>query len=636
MAPHIMRVIWIIIISAAAPTLRAAPQGSSRIESVERSDLQQAAYDLFLTNPDSSISLAKQSLAEAISTQDQYAQAVSNYILSKAYWAKANYSLSAEYGFKALRYFENTEHVLWWGKTLLSLARVFVDLQNFEHAALYINKTIALAGQTGNEKLKAEGFREKSMLLSETKQYDSALYYADEGIRIFERRKDTLDFSILYGRKAKIYFLLKDYKRSQQYNKLSLLFDSLVNNRRALGISYYQAALDAANLNQLDSAIYLLEKGIPINREIRNPSILIKVHNLLADIYFQKNMPARAFLELKISSQYKDSLYNTERSGQIQEMHSIYELSRKEEQIEQLAQNNLLQEQEVQNQQQFVAFLLACVILLGITVTLLIRYRRLQEKTNDELSSKNRDIEHQKEEIQSQAETLQQLNDLKLKLFSVVSHDLRGPLATLHSLLDLLSKKQLSTEEFLSITDKVKKSVSTTKSTLDNLLNWSLSQMEGIRTTPQTISIKNNIQEACDLMDDVAQKKNIGIQKLIDEELMVKADADHVQLILRNLIQNAIKFSNPSDKIFVIASKVSDYCLVTVKDNGIGMTRDELMILKNARQHFTKTGTSHEKGTGLGFLLCTEFVKLNGGNIDVKSDLNKGTEVNFTLPLASN
>ncbi|HYG02781.1 MAG TPA: HAMP domain-containing sensor histidine kinase [Chryseosolibacter sp.] len=634
MASLVNRIILIVFICSAALTFRAAAQVTSVADTVEVVNMQHAAYQLFLSHPDSSVALAKQMLLKANGDKRHYYQAVGHYILSKAYWAKANYSLSAEHGFKALKFFENTEHTLWWGKTLLSLARVFIDLQNFEHAKIYINRATTLANETKNEKLKGDSFREMSMLFSETKVYDSALYYADEGIFIFQNLLDTVNFSILYGRKAKIYFLLKDYRQSQRYNRLSLLFDSLVDNRRALGITYYQAALDAVNLNQHDSAIYLLRKSIPINRDIRNPSILIKVHSLLADIYFEKKMPALAFGELKISSQYKDSLYNTERSGQIQEMHSIYELSKKEEQIEQLAQDNVLRQQEVRNQQQFVAFLLACVILLGVTVTLLIRYRRLQEKTNDELSSKNRDIEHQKEEIQSQAETLQQLNDLKLKLFSVISHDLRGPLGTLHSLLDLLTKKQVSTEEFLSIAHKLKNSLSITQTTLDNLLNWSLSQMEGIKTAPKTINIKNNIQEACDLMDDAAQKKNIGIQKLIDEELLVKADADHVQLILRNLIHNAIKFSNPSDKIFVIASKISDYCLITVKDNGIGMSRDELMTLKSARQHFTKTGTSQEKGTGLGFLLCTEFVKLNGGDIDVKSVLNKGTEVNFTLPLA--
>lgn len=594
------------------------------------------AYQLYLSQPDSSIRIAQTTLKQALLIKNKYIEGFSYYILSKAYWAKGNYKLSAEFGFKSLKVFENTPHIKLWSKSLLALARTFIDLQNHPQGSDYIERAIVLSRSNNDQYSLAEAFREKSMLLSEQKKYDSALYYSDAGIKIFEAFNDSLCMSILFSRKAKIYFNQKNFELSSFYNRKALLYDSLVGNRRALGIAYYQSARDAVQLNDLDGAIVLLKKSIPINQEMHNVASLVKVHNLLADIYLKQEKSLQAVEQLQLASQYKDSLYNTEKSGQVQEMQSLYELSSKQRQIEMLERDNLFNHQQVKIQQLFVGFLLVCVILLGLMIFFLQRYRRLEEASNAELEKKNKSIEQQKEEIQSQAETLQDLNQLKNKLFSVISHDLRGPMANLHALLDLLTRKKLSAEEFISVSEKLKSSMDITQRTLENLLNWSLSQMEGIKTDPKTINIKHTITEACNLLDDVAQQKNVVIKNTIEDQMLVKADSDQLQLILRNLIHNAIKFSKPYDNISVSAYKDLEFCRVSVRDSGIGMTKTEIDTVVGSKHHFSKTGTMQEKGTGLGLLLCQEFIKLNGGEFVIKSNINNGTEVTFSLPLANN
>jgi signal transduction histidine kinase len=279
---------------------------------------------------------------------------------------------------------------------------------------------------------------------------------------------------------------------------------------------------------------------------------------------------------------------------------------------------------------------MVCVVLLGLMIFFLQRYRKLQDHSNEELESKNRAIEQQKEEILSQAETLQSLNQLKSKLFSVISHDLRGPMATLHALLDLLTRKKLTPDEFISVSEKLMASMDVTQRTLENLLNWSMSQMEGIKTEPKTININSTIKEACHLMGEVAFRKNVVIENIFEDQVYVKADSDQLQLILRNLIHNAIKFSKPYDNISISAYRDINYCLISVKDRGIGMSKAELETVVSSKHYFSKTGTMQEKGTGLGLLLCQEFIKLNGGEISIKSNINQGTEVIFTLPLAQN
>jgi two-component system sensor histidine kinase/response regulator len=592
------------------------------------------AMNLYLSKPDTSILLASQALEMALRNNFRELEGLSYYILSKANWAKANFRLGAEYGFKALKIFENSKQTGLWGKSLLSLARTFIDLKYYDQGGIYIERALTLAREVKDVHLLAEVYREKSMLLSEQKQYDSAMIYADRGLEMFQDIEDQVSISIIYGRKAKIYFLKHDYKNSTLYNRKSLMLDSLTGNRRALGISYYQAALDAIHMNKMDSAIFMLKKSIAVNQGIGNILTLTKAHELLAGVYMEKKRHDLAAKQLKLVSQYKDSLYHTERAGQIQEMLSLYELSSKQETIEQLAQDNLMQQQQVKNQRWFAGFLLICVVLLAVVIFFLTRLRRLQEKTNVELGLKNSAIEQQKEEIQAQAETLQQLNDLKSKLFSVVSHDLRGPMATLHSLLDLLSRQKLTPDEFITVSDKLRSNMEATRRTLDNLLNWSLSQMAGIRTEARTIDIHRLFKETSALLTQAADQKSIRIIADADASLKVSADADQIQLILRNLLHNAIKFSKLSSSVYVSASRESGFCRISVRDLGMGMTQEEIDVVMESNNHFSKVGTLQEKGTGLGLLLCKEFIKLNGGTLSITSKPNEGTEVTFTIPLA--
>jgi len=592
------------------------------------------AYRLFLAKPDSSIALANSVLTKAIERKNRYFEGYSYYILARAHWAKANYRLSTEFGFKALKVFENSTYFYLWGETLLTLARTLIDLRNFSQAGAFLNRAMDLALAHSNEGLQADVFRERSMLLLEQKQLDSALSYADRGIAYYESTHDSLDASILYGRKARIYFTMKDYKNSMAFNQKALLIDSLVGNIRALGVSYFQTAQDHYYLHDTERSIRLLKRSIVLTKEIGNLNMMIKAHNLLADIYFDQGKTKDAFDQIELVSQFKDSLYSTLRNGQIQEMQALYELGNKENTIRLLEQENALKQQEVKSQRLFTIFLLIGILLLLMLIFVMSRLRLTQKKANNTLEVKNKAIEQQKEEMEVQAESLQQHNRLKSKLFSVISHDLRGPISNLQSLLELLTNRTMAPEEFLAISDKLKANLDVTQRTLENLLNWSLSQMEGIKTEVERVEIKNLLNEASHLMEEVAQRKNITIENTTPAQIYVSADPNQIQLILRNLIHNAVKFSKTDGRIIISARTDGSNCIVEVKDFGIGMTKVEIGMILASQEYFTKAGTQQEKGTGLGLLLCKEFAMRHGGSLNIASIPGKETTVSFTLPLA--
>jgi two-component system, sensor histidine kinase and response regulator len=219
-------------------------------------------------------------------------------------------------------------------------------------------------------------------------------------------------------------------------------------------------------------------------------------------------------------------------------------------------------------------------------------------------------------------------------LFSVISHDLRGPIANLHSLLELLSRQLLSQDEFLKVSEKLKTNLNVTQRTLENLLNWALSQMDGIKTERRIIDIGQCIEETWRLMEESASRKRISMEKKWSQIFLVNADADQVQLVLRNLIHNAIKFSKIGDLIEIDVSENKTQCTICIQDHGIGMSQSEIDMIVGTKTHFTKVGTLQEKGTGLGLLLCKEFAERNEGTLSIRSEQGEGTKVCFSLPVA--
>jgi two-component system, sensor histidine kinase and response regulator len=606
----------------------------SMIDSLLIAKSNAVALKIYLSKPDSSIALASRSLRLAEKIKSPNLQASSYYTLSRPHWAKGNYLLSTEYAFKALKIVENSPHTYQWGECLLSIGRTFVDLKNYGQAEAFINEALVLAKNKNEELLFAEAVREKSFLKLELKQYDSALYYADQGIPIYEKNKDTLSASVLYGRKARTYFEQKKFYESERYIFKSLPLDSLVKNRRALGISYYLAGQIAFQRNQFDKAEQLLKNSLRISEEMNVLSNKIRVHTLLAEIYKIKKQPDLVIKQLQLINIDKDSLYSKQKNGQIQEMKSLYELESKDKTIRLLESENILEKQKARIQQIFLISFVVVMILLAGLAYLFWRTREFQKKANKELATKNQEIELQNEEIQSQSDSLHEINQLKSKILSVISHDLRGPINNLQTLLEMVTKKHMTPEEFTDLTVKLKSNLNVSQRTLENLLNWSLGQMEGIKTVPVTFNINSIIEDVAHLSEEAATRKQIVFNKDIKQPLFVNADVNQVHLILRNLFNNAIKFSKRDGQVILHSEQKENFCYILIKDNGIGMTGAEVEMILGSNEYFTKRGTDQEKGTGLGLLLCKDFIKRNGGEFFIESKSGQGTSVSFTLPIA--
>lgn len=618
-----------LVLSVYSPSPAQSEQDSLKIMNV-----LYRAQKIRLNKPDSAVYYCKQTIA-SLKPKNIYLNSFAFYTLGYCNWAKANYKLSVEYAFRSLKYIESLNYDYEKSLILLLLSRAFMDLDNIKEGKKYLDNVYSIAiNYPDNPRILANYYRELSFYYVEISESDSSLYASDKAIEIYELLKDSINMSVLYGRKAKVLSLQKKYTEALKLFYQASVMDSLVKNKRALGVSNHQLASALIELKEYNKALIYLNKSVNYSYELKNWMALQQAHEKTSSVYTLLREPEKALYHLTLAAQYKDSLFKATSIGQIEEMKILYEAESKDNTIALLEKENALKQQQSRNQRILMAALIIIVILLWALLFLQMNAKRAHRKANEELSLKNKSIEQQKEEMEVQAEKLYDLNQLKSKLFSVISHDLRGPINNLQSLLDLLTRNLLTQEEFIKHSDKLKANVNVTQRTLENLLNWSMSQMEGIRTRPTIIDVKSTVDEATRLLYDIANRKEIAIKNLITTSTLVYADPDQVQVILRNLLHNGIKFSKSGSNVYVTTEVIEKDCHITIKDEGIGMTESEIKRLELTKDHFTKIGTLQEKGTGLGFLLCREFVEQNSGQIFVKSESGLGTSITFTLPLA--
>ncbi|MCS7052207.1 MAG: ATP-binding protein [Ignavibacterium sp.] len=252
-----------------------------------------------------------------------------------------------------------------------------------------------------------------------------------------------------------------------------------------------------------------------------------------------------------------------------------------------------------------------------------------------------RDITAQKqaqEELKKVTKDLEEANREKDKFFSLIAHDLRTPLIGLAGYAEILANDidELSKEEIRNYSNNIVEISKQAIKFLSNLLEWSRLQTGRIQYNPSDVSIYLLVQSIFQLLKSNAERKNITLNNFVNPEHIVYADENMIYSVLNNLISNAIKFTNSGGEITVASQLVEDKIVTSVKDNGIGMTEEQITNLFTLNKSFTSLGTAKEKGTGLGIILCKDFISKNFGKLWVESKEGEGTTFYFSLPKYNN
>ncbi|MCG6190256.1 PAS domain-containing sensor histidine kinase [Maribellus maritimus] len=250
--------------------------------------------------------------------------------------------------------------------------------------------------------------------------------------------------------------------------------------------------------------------------------------------------------------------------------------------------------------------------------------------TNDVTKQK-----YAEEALKESEARLKDLNETKDKLFSVIGHDLKGPLHNIVAFSELIEEQhgEYSREEIRKFNQLILQSAQSLSSLLDNLLSWSYSQTQSIKIFPQAILLHSIAEKCFDFLKQNAFQKEIRLVNDVSPEMQAVADEKMITTVIRNLISNAIKFTDRGGKIIVTATIVEDEIFVAIRDSGMGISKEKKELLFQSCGIQSSTGTEGEGGTGMGLIICKDFIEKNNGRIWVESELNNGSVFSFSLPV---
>ncbi|RYG30783.1 MAG: HAMP domain-containing histidine kinase, partial [Chitinophagaceae bacterium] len=257
-----------------------------------------------------------------------------------------------------------------------------------------------------------------------------------------------------------------------------------------------------------------------------------------------------------------------------------------------------------------------------------------KRRINRMLSEKARLIESQMLITEAQRKKEEIANQEKNKLFSLIAHDLRGPIGSLAMTLGMLQDGDIEEQEFRPMLPGLKATVDNLYETTDNLLKWAFSQMDGKSSIRGLVDLAIVIKNVAELLKDHAAQKGINLQTTSSANLMIMADLDQVEIVVRNLVSNAIKFSPFESVVSMEGQTEHNEAVVRVMDQGSGLPADVIWNIEQKQFSQPAFGTAGERGTGLGLILCKEFVEANGGRLNAQGNTPNGTIMILFFPLA--
>ena len=562
-------------------------------------------YQFRQSNYAKAFECATQALKIAIQIPDSIIIADSYRLLGNIHtFGLKQYDEALQYQLKALKIYEKRKYKNKIAALYGSITWVYaVTNQNLEQAMHFATKGAAIASSIRDYQLVSYNFNSKGMIFFKQKKLDSALYYLKLSSNTAKRAQD---------------------------NAVIAFNNSIIGN----------VLLEQGEFISAEKVfIGALEESKSINlREVEK-----EAYEGLAKCYHALGKHEKAYHYQVLFMQLRDSLLNWETTQKTLTLRAGYEQERREAKIADLTNENL----SMRKEERLYLFISVGLFFTFLVITLLIGRNNKQRKEaslllkekseeiksqNDELLKSREEISAQRDLVAEQNTVLQKVNETKDRLFSIIGHDLRGPIASLKGLLGLVAKDAVSPEEFRVLAPKLNQNVISIHDTMENLLQWSYTQMKGLKSSPSLLKVTNFVAENIMLFAETAKAKQITLVNCVSDAEMVYADANHVSLILRNLINNAVKFTPIGGKIIISAKQIGNQVEISIEDTGMGIPPTQLATLFQSNV-VTTLGTHGEKGTGLGLILCKEMAEINGGEIKVTSELSRGST--FTLRLKS-
>lgn len=547
--------------------------------------------------------------------------------------SRGNYAAGLDYSLSAIKIFEEKNLRKDLGVAYSNLAKAYYNTQQVDKSLEFNFKALNIMEQLRDSTGMKRSNQNIAMLYAMRKEHRKAIEYYEKVLSLLNPDKDQALRGEILPQIGDQYMQFKEYDKASDYLIEGLAYNRSIKNNEGI----LRALNSIGNLNLQQNNTILAEAQILEARELAKSSSdkneVLKNLKLLVRLDSTRNKFQSAFqwqnqyysLKAEIDQQHQPKLpVNTD---SIKDGVSIS------------ADGNsspISYQKNVENENQLkklkvISYILIAAFITVLTILLLIYLKRKNTiKYTEELEEKNEQIQVQNQAILAQTQHLEEINKSKDRLFSIVSHDLKDSISSIKGFLDLLKEDSISREEFNELIPELSENANNASLLLYNLLNWSKSQMQNLESNPEVFNIQEVFHNKISLIEPKIEQKRIV---LIDESQLdfVYADKSMVEIVIQNLITNAVKFSRVGDIITISNKDQNGKSLLCVEDTGVGMSKENLNKLFKGN-NFTTVGTKNEKGTGLGLTICKELVELNKGRIWVESTQNVGSKFYVELP----
>ena len=541
-------------------------------------------------------------------------------ILGQGYYFKNDYPSTYTQFLHTLAIAEKNSDQFHLFRMNMNLGTIFSRLEDYEEALKYYAIAFKHVKNLKDPTKEAMMLSNMAFLNIELGNLNQAKIELDETLALLEKNKQITWLAWTYSTLGLYYLTLNDFDNALVNYQKSLDMHDEFNDVKAKADIKYGLGRSYLGLNNLVKAEANINESVMLYASSDYDTGLEKAYRTLYEISKSKDDVAESLKYLELTEKLSNDNFKKKNRRNLTMLNAKLNFEKETENLK--AQNELA----INQQRKYVKWALAALFTSLVIVFLILNANKREKLLNKKLAN-------QAKILNKNQEALTQINSNQDRLFSIVGHDLRGPIISLNEILTLYLEDPEGKDYFEKFAPQLKEDLEQVQFTMDNLLHWGKTQMQGNTINVRSISVRNELDIILQLYRNEINKKAITINNQVAVNHSVFADLQQFNVIFRNLINNAIKFT-PNEGMITIKTKIKDKNLVIqVSDTGVGMTESDVQKLFSDTENFSNYGTNLEKGTGLGLRLVKAMVIKNSGEIIVKSEPNKGSQFIVQLPV---
>lgn len=584
-------------------------------------------YYYYVQEPDSALEVFRKCLQLATEADDIRLQAMSHNNLGIIYEWRSEYQKSYNHYIESLHIFEEIDVPDQLVQTLNNLGVIMQNLKELEKSINFLEQAIQLNLNLNNPVNLAMNYGNLGNSQKDLKQYEKALKSQQNSLFYAQQEGLILEVARAQNNIGHIYFLMDSIQKAESYLKESLLINKDQHFRFGSMKNYNMLANVYKELHKYEQGLLYVDSALLLAEEFNVPDDIVSAYKIKSELTEVLGRPKESLHYLKLFNQLEDSINEIANKQHVLDLQTKYETEAKD--IENAA---LLKENEAKARtirlQRIMNFTVIGILLIFVVLIVVIAWSRRKTKMYNEA------LELLNKEIKEQNIDLEELNSTKDILFSIISHDLRSPFNSLLGFLNIML------DDYETLSESEKKEIllglygqsNKTYNLLDNLLRWAMNQRGQIIFNPKSVDLAEIIETELNTLRSRIEKKHIHLNNSIQSPSLLEADRDMLLSVFRNLLNNAINYTDEGGEIVLAAEEAEDKISIIVSDNGWGMSKTMVQAIMAGRGTLVTKKSKAANSTGLGLVIVKNFIEQHNGKLFLESEPGKGSKFTIVLP----